>query len=122
MIRLGTALKSKEPPHHRCLVISDPQANGGQVVLVRLTTDDGTWPDRECILTPVDWSELDHNSTVAYSTCKYGPATQALESAIQQGEFDLIVSPSPAVLRQVIAAAHRAAGMPPAAKKLLAQR
>jgi len=26
------------------------------------------------------------------------------------------------VLRQVIAAAHRAAGMPPAAKKLLAQR
>ncbi len=29
-------------------------------MLVRLTTDDGTWPDRECILTPLDWSELDH--------------------------------------------------------------
>lgn len=37
MIRLGTALKSKEPPHHRCLILSDPETNGEQVVLVRLT-------------------------------------------------------------------------------------
>ncbi len=37
MIRLGTALKSTEPPYHRCLVISDPTNNNGQVVLVRLT-------------------------------------------------------------------------------------
>ncbi|MCX6929599.1 MAG: hypothetical protein NT154_41245 [Verrucomicrobia bacterium] len=121
MIRLGTALKAKEPPFHRCLVISDPQTSGGQVVLVRLTTDDGTWPDRDCILTPADWSELEHDSTVAYTTCKYGPAVLALEAAIQQGKFDLISSPSQAVLRKVIAAAHTAAGMPPAAKKLLAQ-
>jgi hypothetical protein len=121
MIRLGSALKAKEPPYHRCLVISDPQNNGGQVVLVRLTTDDGTWPDRDCILTPDEWNELEHNSTVAYTTCKYGPAVLALEAAIQQGKFDLISSPSQAVLRKVIAAAQTAAGMPPAAKRLLAQ-
>ncbi len=41
MIRLGTALKSTEPPYHRCLIISDPESCG-QVVLVRVTTDDGT--------------------------------------------------------------------------------
>ena len=121
MIRLGTALKTKEPPFHRCLVISDPPINGGQVVLVRLTTDDGTWPDRDCILTPAEWSELEHDSTVAYTTCKYGQALLALEAAIQQGKFDLISSPSQPVLRKVIAAAHTAAGMPPAAKKLLAE-
>jgi hypothetical protein len=121
MIRLGTALKSKEPPFHRCLVISDPQLSGGQVVLVRLTTDDGTWPDRDCILTPAEWSELEHDSTVAYTTCKYGPAVLALEAAIQQGKFDLIPPPSQAVVRKVITAAHTAAGMPPGAKKLLAQ-
>jgi hypothetical protein len=57
MIQLGTAFRSQEPPYHRCLIISDPQAKGGQVVLVRLTTDDGTWPDRDCVLTPGDWSE-----------------------------------------------------------------
>jgi hypothetical protein len=121
MIRLGTALKAKEPPYHRCLVVSDPQSSGGQVVLVRLTTHDGTWPDRDCILTPAEWNELEHDSTVAYTTCKYGPAALALEAAIKQGKFEVISSPSQAVLRKVIAAAHTAAGMPPAAKKLLAK-
>ena len=121
MIQLGTALKSKEPPYHRCLVISDPPTNGGQIVLVRITTDDGSWPDRDCILTPADWNELEHNSTVAYSTCKYGPAVQALEAAIQRRLFTVITSPSAGVLRKVIATGRVSAGMPPAAKKLLAQ-
>jgi hypothetical protein len=121
MIRLGTALKSQEPPFHRCLVISDPQANAGQVVLVRVTTDDGSWPDRDCILTPAEWNELEHDSTVAYSTCKFGPAVKALEAAIQRGLFQEISSPSVAVLRKVILAAHASAGMPPGAKKLLGQ-
>lgn len=121
MIRLGTALKTNEPPFHRCLVISDPVANGGQVVLVGVTTDHGAWSDHDCILTPAEWNELEHNSTVAYTTCKYGPAVQALEAAIQQGRFDLISPPSQTVLRKVIAAARTAAGMPPAAKRLFAQ-
>ncbi len=46
MIRLGTALKSSSEPFHRLLVISDPETNGGQIVLVRITTDDGTWLER----------------------------------------------------------------------------
>lgn len=121
MIQLGTALKSKEPPCHRCLIISDPQTNGGQIVLVRITTDDGTWPDRDCILTQAEWGELEHDSTVAYSTCKYGPAVRALEDAIRRRLFTVISSPSAEVLRKVIAAGRVSAGMPPAAKALLAQ-
>ena len=121
MIRLGSALKSQEAPFHRCLVLSDPQANGGMVVLVRITTDGGTWPDRDCILTPTDWNELDHDSTVAYSTCKFGPAGKSLEAAIQRGLFLRIPSPSIGVLRRVIAAGRTAKGMPPGARNLLAQ-
>jgi hypothetical protein len=121
MIQPGTALKSQEPPFHRCLVLSDPQANGGLVVLVRITTDDGTWPDRDCLLTPADWNELDRDSTVAYSTCKFGSAVASLEAAIQRGLFQQIPSPSLAVLRKVIAAGHTSTGMPPAAKKFLAR-
>jgi hypothetical protein len=121
MIRLGTALKSQEPPFHRCLVLSDPQLNGGLIVLVRITTDDGTWPDRDCILTPADWRELEHKSTVAYSTCKFGPAVRGLEAAIQRGLFLQISSPPIEILRKIIASAHASSGMPPAAKKLLAQ-
>ena len=121
MIQLGTALKSQEPRFHRCLILSDPQTNGGQVVLVRVTTDDGTWPDRDCILTPADWNELEHNSTVASSTCKFGPAVNSLHAAVQRGLFQQISSPSAAVLRKGITAGRTSAGMPPGAKKLLAQ-
>jgi hypothetical protein len=120
MIRLGTALKSTEPPYHRCVVISDPQINGGQVVLVRVTTDDGTWPDRDCLIGSVDWVELTHPSTLAYSTIKCGPATKALEAAIKSGMFTEITSPPNDVLRRIIKGARTAKGTPPLAKHYLA--
>ena len=120
MIGLGTALKSAEYPYHRCVVLSDPARNGGQVVLVRVTTDDGTWPDRDCLLGPADWMELGHASTVAYSTCKFGPAVPQLENAIQRRMFRVITSPPPAALRRMIAMGRIAAGMPPGARRLLA--
>jgi hypothetical protein len=88
---------------------------------VRVTTNDGTWPDRDCILSPADWSELEHESTVAYSTCKFGRAVNALEAAIQRGLFQEISPPPVAVLRRVILAGHSSAGTPPGAKKLLGQ-
>jgi hypothetical protein len=113
MIRLGTALQSTESPCHRCVVISDPAACDGVVVLVRVMTDDGTWPDRDCILTPQDWDQPEHASTVAYSTCKFGKAGAALEKAIARGLLTEIPSPSAAVLNRIIAAAQTAPGFPP---------
>jgi hypothetical protein len=120
-LRLGTALKCRQEPYHRCLIVSDPPGNGGYVVLVRVTTDDGKWPDRDCILTRVDWSELERDSTVAYSTALCGRVEAELLKAIQAGEFEIISSPSPEVLRKVIAAGRIADGMPPQARKFLAQ-
>ncbi len=119
MIRLGTALKSTEYPYHRCVVISDPTACDGVVVLVRITTDDGTWPDRDCVLTPQDWDQLEHASTVAYSTCKFGKAGAALENAVARGLFTEIPSPSTAVLKRIISAAQTARGFPPGARRYL---
>jgi hypothetical protein len=120
MIQLGTALKSTEYPFHRCVVLSDPQSNGGQVVLVRVTTDDGTWPDRDCLLGPQDWKELEHGSTLAYSTCKFGPAVRSLEFALQKRSFTEISPPPRSLLRRMIAAARQAEGMPPGARRWLA--
>ena len=91
------------------------------IVLVRITTDDGKWRDRDCLLTPADWSGLDRNSTVAYSTAMCGRVEAELLKAIQAGEFEVIASPALDVLRKVIAAGHTSTGMPPRAKKLLAQ-
>ncbi len=120
MIQLGTALKSTEYPYHRCVILSDPQANGGQVVLVRVTTDDGTWPDRDCLLGPADWNELEHVSTAAYSTAKCGPAVESLAIAVQKGLFTVISPPPTAVLCRMIKAARTAEGMPPGTRHWLA--
>ena len=120
MIHLGSAFKSSEFPYHRCVVLSDPVENGGQVVLVRVTTDDGFWPDRDCLLGPSDWPELDHPSTVAYSTCKCGPAIASLEVAVAKGLFSKISPPPAALLRRMISIARTAAGMPPFARRWLA--
>ena len=120
-LRLGTALKCRQPPYHRCLILSDPSATGGYLVLVRVTTNDGKWPDLDCILTPADWPELEHSSTIAYSTAMCGRAEAELIKAIQAGEFEVIPSPSPDVLRKVIAAGRTAEGMPPKAQAFLAQ-
>lgn len=120
-LQLGTALKCRQEPYHRCLIVSDPQGNGGQVVLVRITTDNGKWPDRDCTLTRVDWSELEHDSTVAYSTALCGRVEAELLQAIRAGEFEIISSPPPEVLRKVIVAGRKAAGMPPQARRFLAE-
>jgi len=120
-LRLGAALKCRQEPYHRCLILSDPQTNGGCIVLVRVTTDDGKWRDLDCILTPADWTELDRNSTVAYSTAMCGRVETELLKAIQTGEFEVITSPSPEVLRKVIAAGRAAEGMSPKAQAFLAE-
>lgn len=120
MIGLGTAMKSAEEPYHRLVVLSDPTNNGGQVVVVRITTDDGTWPDRDCLLQPTDWAELQHLSTVAYSTTKFGPAVTALEEAIRRGAFRRIPSPPPDTLKRMISAGRTAKGIPPGAIRWLA--
>ena len=119
-LTLGTALKCRQDPYHRCLILSDPLTNGGYIVLVRVTTDDGKWRDRECVLTPAEWVELDHNSTVAYSTAMCERAEAELVKAIQAGEFEVIAPPSLEVLRKVIVAGRTAEGMPPKAQGLLA--
>src|SRR5665213_362939 len=91
-LRVGTALKCRQEAYHRCLILSDPLTNGGHIVLVRVTTDDGKWRDLDCILTPADWKELDHNSTVAYSTAMCGRVEAELLTAIETGEFEVITS------------------------------
>lgn len=121
MIRFGTSVKSREHPFHRMVVLSDPEANGGWVVLVRVTTDDGTWPDTACIIGPSDWQELKHGSTVAYSTAKTGQSAAALTAAIQRGLFEVISSPPASILQKMIQIGMGCRETPPLAKKWMVQ-
>jgi len=64
--------------------------------------------------------KLQHRSTVAYSTAKFGPAVTALEQAIRRGVFRRIPSPPPDTLKRMISAGRTAKGMPPGAIRWLA--
>ncbi|MBI2925924.1 MAG: hypothetical protein HYY24_09495 [Verrucomicrobia bacterium] len=116
-LRLGTALQCRQEPFHRCIIVSDPEQNGGYIVLVRITTDSGRWRDRDCILTPADWSELDHGSAVAYSTALCGrvelgkqlgmvPAHKRLDFDFSSGSMDLHVLLHPVTFEKVSVNRH----------------
>lgn len=117
MVCFGLALKCNEAPYHRCLILSDTKSNDDFVVLVKITTDDGTWPDRVCLLNPGDWSELTDNSTVAYSTAMCGKSKPNLENAIKAGNFTVIKSPSNDILALIAKIGRGYKFTPPLAKE-----
>jgi hypothetical protein len=56
-----------------------------------------------------------------YSTCKFGPAAcKAVAGCHQRGLFSMISPPPPVVLRRMIEAARKVEGMPPIARRWLA--
>ena len=75
---------------------------------------------RETVLGPGDWSELDRQSTVAYSTASVGKASVALEAAIKLGKFTVISSPPQDVLKRIIGSGRGYRAMPPLAEKWMA--
>lgn len=122
MIALGDAIKATTPHYHRYLIISDPQSNDGMVVMVTITSADGTWDkDDECVLAPEEWPELIKSSVVEFSTCRCGKCSPELQRAIDRGEFNRIRKPSLDVVRKVITAARKSKKMPDIAKEYLAQ-
>lgn len=118
MIRLGTTLRCELPPRHIWVVLSDPAANTGQMLMVNLTTLRDSCVDDACILGPEDFPLLTHATTVAYSRAEAGPAA-AIEALIRTGHF-IEVAPVPAAtLTKMIAGARKSDQLAPARKRLL---
>lgn len=101
MIGLGTVLKSRSAPYHRWLVLSDPKRTGGDVLLVSLTSFDDECEDDECVLTPDDYDELDHDTSVAFSFKRIGPA-KALNAAVKANEFRLLDEMPEKTLKRIL--------------------
>ena len=104
MVGLGTILKSKHAPYHRWLILSDPAETGGHVLLVSLTTFDDECEDDECVLTPEDYDELDHETAVAFSFKRIGPV-RALNAAVKAGEFRVLSAMPEETLAKILEAA-----------------
>ena len=118
MVGLGTVLKSRSAPYHRWLILSDPARTGGSVLLVSLTTFDDECEDDECVLTPADYTELDHETAVAFSFKRIGPA-RALNAAVKSGDFRVLDAMPEETLKQVLKAARHSEYLGEIHKRLL---
>jgi hypothetical protein len=118
MVGLGTVLKSRHAPYHRWLILSDPSKTGGDVLLVSLTTFDDDCEDDECVLTPEDYAPLDHDTAVAFSFKRTGPA-KALNEAVKAGEFRVLDAMPEGTLARILETAARSDFLGAAHKALL---
>lgn len=121
MIEFGTTLRCNLPPRHIWVVLNDPNACNGQVLMVNLTTLRPNCVDDVCILGHEDYDPLDRSTTVAYSRHEMGYAS-GLQQAIALGYFSEITPVSKAALQKIVEGAWQSPELPEAAKKLLPPR
>lgn len=120
MIGLGTTLRSNSPPRHIWIVLSDPSATGGKILMVNMTSLTEHCIDDVCILDENDYELLTHKTTIAYSRRKRGNAG-GLEKALALGEFVELPSLTPATLLKIIEGARRTRELSSADQALLPQ-
>lgn len=120
MIGLGTTLRCDLPPRHLWVVVSDPAANAGKVLMVNMTTLRESCVDDACVLGPEDFALLTQATTIAYSRAQAGPAT-AIEGLIREGQFFEVQKVPAATLAKIVAGARQSRQLSPAHKKLLPQ-
>lgn len=118
MIRLGTTLRCDLPPRHIWVVLSDPAANGGRILMVKMTTLRESCVDDACVLGPEDFVLLTHATTIAYSRAQAGPVA-GIEGLIRAGQFLEVESVPAATLAKMIAGARKSDQLAPAHKRLL---
>ena len=119
MIGLGTTLRCDLPPRHLWVIVSDPAANAGRVLMVNMTTLREFCVDDACVLGPEDFVLLTQATTIAYSRAQAGPVA-AIEQLIRDGQFFEVQKIPAATLAKIVAGARQSPQLSPAHKKLLA--
>jgi hypothetical protein len=121
MIQFGTTLRCNLPPRHIWVVLNDPNACDGQVLLVNLTTFRPNCADDVCILNHADFEPLDRPGTIAYSRHETGFAA-GLQQAVDSGYFTEITSIPAATLQKIVEGGRQSSELPESAKRLLPPR
>jgi hypothetical protein len=118
VIGLGTTLRCELPPRHIWVVLSDPAATGGVILMVNMTTLRESCVDDACVLGPEDYVLLTRATTIAYSRAQAGPAA-ALEGLVRNGQFISVENVPARTLAKIIAGARRSPQLSPAHQRLL---
>lgn len=112
------AFRCMEPPRHIYVPPYDPDVNSDEMLLVNFTTLRESCVDDVCILNPVDYQELTHATTVAYSRSMLGKKSTFIR-AVDAGHFIQLENLPDATWQLIVAGGHRSEELPLAKKRLL---
>jgi len=114
----GMAFRCMEPPRHIYVPLFDPKVDSDEMLLVNFTTLRESCVDDVCILQPVDYRELTHATTVAYSRSLVGKKS-AFIRAFQAGHFIQLENLPDTTWQRIVEGGHRSEELPRAKKRLL---
>ena len=118
MIRRGFCLRSNHHPRHIYVVLNEPGSNG-EILFVNFTTRQLPQHAKEEIFTGADYQLLYHESVVAFWKAHPRARSDALQSAIGNGDFSLLPDLPAQTLDRIIAAAKDSPHLSIEQKRLL---
>lgn len=113
-------LRNDKIDPHLWIVLSEPQQDAENVVIVNITTL-LEWKDQSCILGPTDHPWIRHDSCVSYQDAKC-VAESLLDSLVTSGQLLPQGPLSDDALRKVIEGAEATDAMPNKCRKVLADQ
>lgn len=114
----GMAFRCMEPPRHVYVPLFDTNPDSDEMLLVNFTTLRESSIDDRCILVPLDYQELTHETTVAYSRAIVGKKS-AFIRAVEAGHFIQLDDLPLATWRKIVEGAHKSEELPRTKKRLL---
>jgi len=114
----GMAFRCMEHPRHIHVPLFDPSRDSDDMLLVNFTTLRESCVDDACTLTPDDYDELTHTTTVAYSRSIIGKKTSFVR-AVEAGHFILLNDLPEDTWRKIIVGGHQSEELSDMKKRLL---
>lgn len=114
----GMAFRCMAHPRHIHVPLFDPSLDSDEMLLVNFTTLRESCIDDACTLSPADYDELTHATTVAYSRSVIGKKSLFV-AAIKAGHFIQLSDLSSPTWSKIIAGGHRSEELSGMKKRLL---
>jgi len=112
---------NREIDDHPRIVISDPEQNPGQVVLVNFTGFEGEYRDHSCVLEVGEHPWLIKKTCISYKDASV--VTQlVIDSLIENGKLKLLAPVSDAVLGKILAGADVSDYLPNKCRRILSNQ
>ncbi len=114
----GMVFRCMEPPRHIYIPLFDANLDSDEMLLVNCITLRESSIDDTCILMPLDYHELTHETTVAYSRAMVEKKS-AFMRAMETGHFIQLDNLPLATWCKIVEGGHNSEELPRAKKRLL---